>query len=130
MAYNLVKINDSLGTYNFPTPSVYNAITSTLVDGARNTSGDYVGTFIKELSKVELSWRFLTATEWSNILKKFSPSNSGSFVRTITFLDQTTNTYVTKQMYVSDRKAGGFKYNETTGAIEGYTECSLSLVEV
>ena len=130
MAYNLVKINDSLGTYNFPTPSVYNAITSTLVDGARNTSGDYVGTFIKELSKVELSWRFLTATEWSNILKKFSPSNNGSFVRTITFLDQTTNTYVSKQMYVSDRKAGGFKYNETTGAIEGYTECSLSLVEV
>lgn len=130
MAYNLVKINDSYGTFNFPTPSTYNATTSTLVDGARNTSGEYVGTFIRELAKVELSWRYLTATEWSNILKQFSPSNNGNFVRTITYLDQTTNTYLTKEMYVSDRKAGGFKYDETTGAMQGYTECSLSLVEV
>lgn len=130
MAYNLVKINDSYGTYNFPTPSTYNAITSTLVDGARNTSGDYVGTFIKELSKIEMSWRYLSATDWSNMLKQFSPNNNGNFVRTVIFLDQTTNTYLTKQMYVSDRKAGGFKYDTLTGNMQGYTECSLSLVEV
>ena len=130
MTYNLLAINDSYGTFNFPTPSTYNAITSTLVDGARNTSGVYVGTYIRELAKVEMCWRYLSASDWANILKQFSPNNNGNFVRTITYLDQTTNTYLTKEMYVSDRKAGGFKYDDETGILQGYTECSLSLVEV
>lgn len=129
MAFNLVKINDSYGTYNFPTPSTYNAITSTLVDGARNIDGEFVGTAKIELAKIEMSWRYLSATDWSNMLKQFSKSNNGFFVRTVIFLDQLTNTYQTKKMYVSDRKAGGFKYDETTGTIQGYTECSLSLVD-
>lgn len=129
-SYYLVSISDSLGTFNFPTPSVYNATSSTIVDGARNTDGNMVGTFIKELSKIEMSWRYLTATQWSNILKEFLESQGKSFIRKVKFLNQDTNTYETKDMYISDRNAGGFKYNETTGNMQGYTDCSLSLVEV
>ena len=117
----------SIGGYDFPEPSTYNATTSTIVDSARNVEGRMIGAVVRnDVAKVELTWRYLTAEQWSELLSKFTTN----FQNDVTFLNQVTNSYTTRRMYVSDRTAGLFRRNPDTGDIMGYTECHLSLVEV
>lgn len=117
----------SIGGFNFPEPSTYSATTSTIVDSARNVQGRVVGAVVRhDVAKIELTWRYLTAYQWSQILSLFS----SSFYNEVTFLNQTTNTPDTRTMYVSDRTAGMWRRDPQTGAVMGYTNCSLSLVEV
>lgn len=117
----------SAGGYNFPEPSTYNAVTSTIVDSARNVSGYVVGSVIRsDVAKIELTWRYLTVSQWANILSVFT----NSFYADVRFLNQATGYYEVRTMYVSDRTASAFRRNPTTGELMGWTGCSLSLVEV
>ena len=117
----------SIGGFEFPEPSTYTATTSTIVDSARNVSGYVVGAVIRsDVAKIELTWRYLTAQQWANILSLFS----GSFYNDVRFLNQVTNREDTRTMYVSDRNAGMWRRDPQTGEVMGYTNCSLSLVEV
>lgn len=117
----------SIGGFEFPEPSTYNATTSTIVDSARNVSGYVVGAVVRsDVAKIEVSWRYLTAQQWATILSLFT----NSFYNDVRFLNQATNTYVTRTMYVSDRSAAMWRRDPQTGAVMGYTGCALSLVEV
>lgn len=117
----------SIGGFDFPEPSTYNATTSTIVDSARNVSGYVVGAVIRsDVAKIEMSWKYLTAQQWADILSLFT----SSFYNDVRFLNQATNTYDTRTMYVSDRNAAMWRRDPQTGAVMGYTGCSLSLVEV
>lgn len=117
----------SIGGYEFPEPSTYNATTSTIVDSARNVSGYVVGAVVRsDVAKIDLTWRYLTAQQWASILSLFS----SSFYNDVRFLNQVTNDYEERTMYVSDRNAGMWRRDPQTGAVMGYTNCSLSLVEV
>lgn len=117
----------SIGGFEFPEPSSYSATTSTIVDSARNVSGYVVGAVVRhDVAKVELSWKYLTAEQWATILSLFT----NSFYNDVNFLNQATNGYTTRTMYVSDRTAGMWRRHPETGAVMGYTNCSLSLVEV
>lgn len=117
----------SIGGFDFPEPSTYDATTATIVDSARNVNGRVVGTVVRnDVAKVEVSWRYLTANQWASILSLFS----SSFYNDVRFLNQTTNSYTTRTMYVSDRTAGMWRRDQKTGAVMGWTNCSLSLVEV
>jgi hypothetical protein len=117
----------SIGGFDFPEPSTYTATTSTIVDSARNVQGRVVGAVIRhDVAKIELSWKYLTAYQWSQILSLFTYS----FYNEVTFLNQVTNTYDTRTMYVGDRNAGMWRRDPQTGAVLGYTGASLSLVEV
>ncbi|MBQ6906243.1 MAG: hypothetical protein IJN75_04405 [Clostridia bacterium] len=117
----------SIGGFNFPEPSAYNGTTATIVDSARNVQGRVIGTVVRhDVAKVELSWKYLTAYQWSQILSLFS----SSFYNEVTFLNQVTNSYDTRTMYVSDRNAAMWRRNPNTGEVMGYTNCSLSLIEV
>ena len=117
----------SIGGFDFPAPSTYNATTSTSVDSARNVSGYVVGAVVRhDVAKIEMSWKYLTAYQWSQILSLFT----NSFYNDVTFLNQVTNEYTTRTMYVSDRNAGMWRRNPQSGAVMGYTGASLSLVEV
>ena len=117
----------SIGSYDFPEPSTYNATTSTIVDSARNVQGRVVGSVIRhDVAKIELTWRYLTAQQWATILSLFT----NSFYNDVRFLNQVTNKYDTRTMYVSDRTAGIFRRDPRTGEVIGYTGCSLSLIEV
>lgn len=117
----------SIGGFDFPEPSTYTATTSTIVDSARNVQGRVVGAVIRhDVAKIELSWKYLTAYQWSQILSLFTYS----FYNDVTFLNQVTNTYDTRTMYVGDRNAGMWRRDPQTGAVLGYTGASLSLVEV
>lgn len=110
-----------------PEPSEYSASTSTLVDSARNVSGYVIGSVIRsDVAKVELKWRYLTAQQWASVLSLFT----NNFYNDVTFFNQATAGYTTRQMYVGDRKAGMWRRHPETGAVLGFTDCSLSLVEV
>lgn len=110
-----------------PEPSEYSASTSTLVDSARNVQGKVIGSVIRsDVAKIELKWRYLTAQQWASILSLFT----NSFYNSVTFFNQATADYTTRQMYVGDRNAGMWRRHPETGAVMGFVDCKLSLVEV
>lgn len=114
-----------------PEPSTYTGTTSTMVDSARNVQGKMVGSVIRDdVAKVEMTWRYLTVAEWAMVSKLFKTTSGGSFINPVRFFDQTEGTYVTRDMYVSDRTAGMWRRNPETGEVMGWTNCKLSLVEV
>lgn len=117
----------SIGGFDFPEPSSYNATTATIVDSARNVQGYVVGAIVRsDVAKIELQWKYLTAQQWATILSLFT----NSFYNDVRFLNQTTNSYTTRTMYVSDRNAAMWRRHPETGEVMGYVSCSLSLVEV
>ena len=120
----------SVDGYDFPEPSSYSGNTSTLVSSARNTQGVLIGAIVRDdMAKVEISWRYLTIEQWARIQKCFRESSGGKFINLVSFFDQSVGGWVTKEMYVSDRKAGMWRRDPGTGDVLGWTNCSLSLVE-
>ena len=121
----------TIGGYELPEPSSYSGNTATLVDSARNAQGVTVGAVIRDdVGKIEMSWKYLTVKQWADILKCFSIARGGNFYNNVTFFCQDTGDWTTRKMYVSDRKASMFRRDPQTGDVLGYTDCSLSLVEV
>lgn len=119
----LVTVNKAA----LPEPSTYNATTSTIVDSARNVQGKVVGAVVRsDVAKIELTWRYLTADQWGKILTLFSKN----FYCDVKFFNQTSASYTTRTMYVSDRQAGMWRRDPNTGDVLGFTNCALSLVEV
>jgi hypothetical protein len=117
----------TIGGYELPEPSTYSAVTSTIVDSARNVNGKVVGSVVRsDVAKIELTWRYLTAEQWARILSLFT----NSFYNDVRYFSQSTANYDVRTMYVSDRDAGMWRRDPQTGAIMGWTNCSLSLVEV
>ena len=117
----------TIGGYELPEPSSYNAITSTIVDSGRNVEGKVVGSVVRhDVAKIEMSWHYLTAQQWADVLSLFT----NNFYNDVRFMNQATNNYDIRTMYVSDRSAGLWRRHPETGDIMGYTNCSLSLVEV
>ena len=120
----------SVDGYDFPEPSAYSANTSTLVDSARNAQGVMIGAVIRDnMAKVEISWKYLTIEQWARIQKCFRQSSGGKFINLVSFFDQSVGGWVTKEMYISDRKAGMWRRHPETGDVLGWTNCSLSLIE-
>ena len=68
--------------------------------------------------------------EWSEINKRFKVSAGGSFINNVTFFDQTSGGWVTRQMYVNDRTSGMWRRDPNTGDVLGWNDCKLSLIEV
>lgn len=121
----------TVGEFDFPEPSSYSGNTATLVDSARNAQGVTIGAVIRDdVGKVEMSWKYLTVEQWANILKCFSIARGGNFYNNVTFFCQDSGDWTTRLMYVSDRKANMFRRDPETGEVLGYTDASLSLVEV
>ena len=119
----------TVGDYDFPEPSTYSANTSTLVDSSRNVQGKMVGSVVRDdVAKIEISWRYLTVKQWADIQKCFKGSDK--FTNLVTFFDQSAGGWVTKEMYVSDRKANVFRRDPNTGDVLGWVDPSLSLIEV
>ena len=119
----------TVGGYAFPEPSSYSAITSTLVDSGRNAEGKMVGSVIRDdVSKIELSWKYLTVEQWAEIQQCFKGKDK--FVNTVDFFDPSEGKIITKEMYVSDRKANIFRRDPASGKVIGWVDPSLSLIEV
>jgi hypothetical protein len=122
----LVKID----SVDLPQPATYDPSTATLVDGARNLQGEFIGSLIRDdVDKINLTWRYLTVTQWSTLLKHFSSDNGGAFENEVTYFSQVEGAFVTKTMYVNDRKAKFLGYNNDETP-RGWKDCSLNLIEV
>lgn len=120
----------SIGNFDFPEPSTYSATTSTIVDSGRNVEGYVIGAVIRDdIAKITISWNYISAQDWANILAQFSPARGGSFYNNVTFYLQDTNSWVTRQMYVNDRQADVF-LRDKAGNIRGYTGATLALIQV
>ena len=122
----------SIGAVDLPAPSTYVGTESTVVDAARNVGGFVVGAVVREsVAKVEMSWNYLTAEQWGAIMRLFNTAYGGNFYNSVTFLNQLTNSWTTREMYVGDRTtSGAHMVNPATGMITGYMEPKLSLIEV
>lgn len=122
----------SISGHDLPMPSTYVGTESTVVDAARNVEGYVVGAIVREsVAKVEVSWRYLSAEKWAEVMKLFNTAYGGSFYCQVTFLNQLTNTWTTREMYVGDRTTSGVHMvDPETGLINGYKDCKLSLIEV
>ena len=119
----------TVGDYDFPEPSSYNAITSALVDSGRNVEGRMVGSVIRErVSKIELSWKYLTVEQWARILQCFDGVDK--FVNKVKFFDPVEGKRIERDMYVSDRNANIFRRDPQTGDVAGWVDVSLSLIQV
>lgn len=121
----------TVGGYAFPEPSSYSANTSTLVNSSRNVDGVMIGSVIRDnVSKIEISWKYLTIEQWARIQACFDENRGGSFTNMVQFFDQSVGGWVDKEMYVSDRKSGMWRRDPETGDVLGMTECALNLIEV
>ncbi len=117
----------TVGGVALPEPSTYSANTATLVDSARNLQGKMVGAVVRQdVAKIDIGWNFLTPQQWADILTLFN----NNFINSVRFYNQTTATYQTRLMYVSDRSSGMWRRNPTTYDVMGWTECRLALIEV
>lgn len=117
----------SVNGVDLPEPSSYSATTSTIVDSGRNVQGKVVGSVVRhDVAKVALKWNCLTARQWAAAIGPFTKN----FYCTVRFYNQATASYSTRQMYVSDRTAGMWRRCPSNGNVMGWTDCSLSLVEV
>lgn len=97
------------------------------MDSGRNVQGKVVGAVVRhDVAKVSMSWNYLTARQWADILSLFTTN----FYCTVKFYNQATAGYTTRQMYVSDRTGGMWRRGPKTGGVMGWTGCKLSLVEV
>lgn len=120
----------SIESQELKTPSSYTALSSDIVDSGRNIDGSVVSDVIRyDVAKVELGWKYLTVSEWSNILKLFNPQYGGAFINTVTYFDQVSGTMQTRRLYVSDRTAGLINLDKD-GNPRGWSDAKLSLVEV
>lgn len=121
---------DALVTVNgkaLPEPSTYDATTATIVDSGRNIKGEVIGAVVRsDVAKIALSWRYLTAEQWATVIGPFTTQ----FMCDVRFFNQATASYTTRKMYISDRTASMWRRHPETGAIMGFTNCSISLVEV
>lgn len=127
-------------SFVMPTPSTYIGNTATVVDSARNTNGQMIGTVIRNgVAKISMTWKFVDRLTWASMLQQFEPSYGGRFIRTVQFFNQTTGTLDVRDMYVSDRTSSGsfLLFNEENapndswiGLPRGYLDASLSLIEV
>ena len=116
--------------HDLPAPSTYAGTVSTIVDSGRNTEGVVIGAVVREnVGKVEQTWNFLTVEQWSEMCALFDSSRGGSFTNPVEFFCPDMGGWVTREMYVNDRKAGIFMRNRD-GSIRGLTGCSINLIEV
>ena len=103
-----------------------NLMTATIVDSARNANAVVVGQVVgREQQKLDrLEWAYLTAEQWSSILKEFK-----NFYVTVTYPDMVNNTWTTRKMYPGDRTAEPFHLDPVTQLPIDYTNCKVNLID-
>lgn len=120
---SFIKINGR----DYPCPRRgLNLMTATIVDSARNANAVVVGQVVgREQQKLDrLEWAYLTAEQWSSILKEFK-----NFYVTITYPDMVNNTWTTRKMYPSDRTAEPFHLDPVTQLPIDYINCKVNLID-
>ena len=118
-----IKING----HEYPCPRRgLEMLVATIVDSARNANAVVVGQVVgREQQKLNnLEWAYLTAEQWSAILKEFS-----NFYVTVSYPDMVNNTWTTRKMYPGDRTAEPFHLDPVTKLPIDYINCKVNLID-
>lgn len=99
---------------------------ATIVDSGRNANAVVVGQVVgrRQQKLNNLFWGYLTAEQWSALLKEFN-----NFFVTVTYPDMVNNTWTTRKMYPGDRTATPFHLNPETGLPLDYINCKVNIVD-
>ena len=99
---------------------------ATIVDSARNANAVVVGQVggREQQTLNNLEWAYLTAEQWSAILKEFS-----NFYVTVSYPDMVNNTWTTRKMYPGDRTAEPFHLDPVTQLPIDYINCKVNLID-
>lgn len=124
---------NNINALALPTPSYSSAkqTTSTLVNSGRSAlNGQLYAQRVgeRDLSKIEITWKYLTASQWSTVLTKITEGDEGFYVW-IKYFDMTTNTWKIRQFYPSDRTATPFSINHDTKEIISWLDCSINFID-
>lgn len=111
----------SIGGVAIPTPSELNLGVMDLSKAERNANGFMVIERIATKQKLELKYNFLMGPDLQSLLNKLSPT-----FYDVTYLDPTTNAFVTKSMYCGDRSVGMVDYINN---VPRYSDLTFSLIE-
>lgn len=135
-----------------PTPSGYDASSSTLVNSARNTQGQVIGDVIRsDVAKIELKWNYLTLAQYSALAQLFEPAYHGAFFNAVSFFDvikgdwngtvdadhlsqnpptNSSGANPCKVFYPSDRKVSFAQIKlDSNGKPVGYEGVALNLID-
>lgn len=131
-----------------PTPSTYKMTSSTIVSTSRNTGGILLPQVIREgIRKIEVTWKFLTQTDFSLIAKLFedaSVGGTGGFTCYLKYYDTIrgalidsetehiggNNSNPLRTFYVGDRVSDTAQLQlNNDNTIKGYANVKLSLIE-
>ena len=121
---SFIKING----HPYPCPRRgLNLMVATIVNSARNANAVVVGQKVgRDQQKLNnLEWAYLTAEEWSSILKEF-----GNFYVTVSYPDMVNNTWTSRKMYPGDRTAEPFHLDPVTQLPLDYINCKVNLIDV
>jgi len=98
-----------------PTPAIGSgSVTiSTLVDGGRNTSGNFVGSVIgDDKLKIDCKFNTLSPQQFLNLLKIFDRNQGGKFVNTFRVYDPRIGAFRNIKMYAGDRTGTPYMLDE------------------
>lgn len=113
-----------------PCPSSYVGNSSTLVSSARNSVGVVIGDIVREdVSKVELTWNYLTLRQYAAISRLFSSTYGGSYFVKVKFFDATANGWIERIMYPNDRAFETAPITLVENIPVGFTNVSLHLID-
>lgn len=97
----MIKINGVA----LPTPSDYIVSIMDISKASRNAAGTMVIERIATKRKIELSWKYLSKTEISNVLKMVSP-----VFFNVEYIDPEDSAWKTGTFYCGDRSVGALDY--------------------
>lgn len=116
-----------------PTPALESGkITiSTLVDGGRNSSGDFIGSVIgNDKLKIECKFNVLDPNQMQRLLQIFDRSQGGHFVNTFRVFDPRVNDFVYMDMYVGDRTGTPYMVSKKTMQPSFWRNVQANLIQV
>lgn len=110
-----------IGSYTPPTPTELQIGIMDLSKAERNTRGTMIIERIATKQKLEVSWKYLSASNLKSILGSVS-----STFFSVTYTDPLTNSDKTGTFYVGDRKIGVM---DIRNGVTRYQDTQFSLIE-
>ena len=104
---------------------------STIVDGGRNTEGNFIGSVVgDDKLKVECTFPALRPEEMKKLLRIFDRKQGGRFINTFRVFDPRVNGFVLMDMYVGDRSGTPYLVNPNTMRPSYWRDVQANLIQV
>lgn len=104
---------------------------STLVDGGRNTNGDFIGSVVgDDKLKIEMNFSVLRPEEMQRLLAVFDRRQGGRFVQRFRVFDPRANDFVWLDMYVGDRSGTPYLVDPVSLRPSFWKDVQANLVQV